>query len=382
MTTQPFTPLSNAMIPISQPTISKADIDLVTDAMTSGWVSSLGEYIERFEREFAGFCGVKHCVTTANGTVAIHLALKILGIGAGDEVIVPDLTFVATANAVVTAGATPVFADVRRSDWCLDPASVESLITPRTRAIIPVHLYGHPAEMDSLLAIAKRHNLSVIEDAAEAHGAMYRGRRVGGLGDMATFSFYGNKVITTGEGGAITTNSDEIAERARFLRDHGMSRERKYWHTEVAYNYRLTNLQAALGVAQLSRIDQFLDERARILDDYRRHLEPQGFTLNPHLDGTHPVNWMTSVVIDGFDRTRRDRLISLLREKKVDSRPFFYPLTALPMFSGVTGGVAEELSASGLNLPTYPGLSEAQVAQVSEAVLTSVEQISTSGAGV
>jgi perosamine synthetase len=183
------------MIPVSKPTITSEDVRLVTDAVSSGWVSSQGAYIERFEREFADFCGVRHCVATSNGTVAIHLALKVLNIGRGDEVIVPDLTFVATANSVILAEATPVIADVRLSDWCLDPKSVESLITPRTRAIIPVHLFGHPAAMDELRTLAQKYDLKIIEDAAEAHGAEYQGRKVGGLGDCATFSFYGNKII-------------------------------------------------------------------------------------------------------------------------------------------------------------------------------------------
>ena len=221
------------MIPISKPIISHEEIRLVTEAVSSGWVSSMGHYIESFERGFAEFCGVRHCVAVSNGTVAIHLALKVLDIGEGDEVIVPDLTFVATANAVVLAGAKPVMADVRPSDWCMDPVAVARMVTPRTRAIIPVHLYGHPCEMDELRKIAGANNLSIIEDAAEAHGAKYRGELVGGLGDCATFSFYGNKIITTGEGGALTTNSDEIARRARMLRDHGMSKDRQIGRAHV-----------------------------------------------------------------------------------------------------------------------------------------------------
>lgn len=352
------------MISISKPTITSEDIRLVTDAVSSGWVSSQGAYIERFEREFADFCGVRHCVAVSNGTVAIHLALKVLNIGRGDEVIVPDLTFVATANAVVLAEATPVIADVRPSDWCLDPESVESLITPRTRAIIPVHLYGHPAAMDELRTLAQKHKLKIIEDAAEAHGAEYRGRKVGGLGDCATFSFYGNKIITTGEGGAITTDSGEVAQRARFLRDHGMSKERRYWHTEVGYNYRMTNLQAALGVAQLGQIATFLAERARILENYRRHLAPHGVTLNPHLGDTCPVNWITCVLLDGVSREERDLVIARLHEVGVDTRPFFYPLSALPMYARKPGPVSVDLSVRGINLPTYPGLPEADIERI------------------
>jgi perosamine synthetase len=357
------------MIPVSRPTISDEDIRLVTDAVSSGWVSSLGQYIERLEHEFAAFCGVRHCVSTANGTVAIHLALKVLGIGAGDEVILPDLTFVATANAVVLAGAVPVMADVRRSDWCLDPAEVEWLITPRTRALIPVHLYGHPCAMDELRAIADAHGLRIIEDAAEAHGAEYRGRRVGGLGDCGTFSFYGNKIITTGEGGALTTDSDEIAERARFLRDHAMSKERRYWHSEVGYNYRMTNLQAALGVGQLGRIDALIAERDGILESYRRHLASADLVLNPRADGCRPVNWMTCAVLGGGGRDRRDRILAGLKARGIDSRPFFYPMTALPMYAGPPTPISSELSARGVNLPTYPGLTEDDIAAVSRGLL-------------
>jgi perosamine synthetase len=364
------------MIPISQPTITEAEIRLVTDAVTSGWVSSLGKYIEQFEREFAEYCGVRHCVSTSNGTVAIHLALKVLGIGAGDEVIVPDLTFVATANAVALAGATPVIADVSASDWCLDPAAVERHMTSRTKAIIPVHLYGHPCDMESLRRLAEPRRIAIIEDAAEAHGAFDGDRRVGGLGDFGTFSFYGNKIVTTGEGGALTTDSDELAERARLLRDHGMSPTRRYWHSEIAYNYRLTNLQAALGVAQMQQIDAWIGERARILDTYRRLLEPRGFTLNPHRGDTRPVNWMTCLLVEGIDRSQRDHLITLLRTKGVDSRPFFYPLSALPMYPcDHANPVSHALSPIGLNLPTFPALTDAEIAIVSDAVSAAVDQI-------
>ena len=363
------------IIPVSRPTLGDEEIRLVTDAVTSGWVSSLGEYLEQFEESFAAFCGVKHCVSLANGTVAIHLALKVLGIGERDEVIVPDLTFVATANAVVTAGARPVVADVRTSDWNLDPTSVERLITPRTKAIIPVHLYGHPAEMDELRRIAEAHGLKIIEDAAEAHGAEYHGRRVGSLGDCATFSFYGNKIITTGEGGVITTDSDEIAERARFLRDHGMSKVRRYWHTDVGYNYRMTNLQAALGVAQMGKIDRFIAERDRVLDGYRRHLRGAPLTMNPCMPGTRPVNWITCAVLDGVDRAERDAVLVRLKERGVDSRPFFYPLSQLPMYLGAAAApVSADLSARGLNLPTYPTLTDDEVERVCSALTAAIRE--------
>jgi len=363
------------MIPISKPHISAREIQFVTEAVSSGWVSSMGAYLDRFEKEFAEYCGVRHCVSTANGTVAIHLALVVLGIGPGDEVIIPDLTFAATANAVLLAGAKPVMVDVRRSDWCLDPQAVRQAITPKTKAIIPVHLYGHPCEMEALQMLAKEYNLKIIEDAAEAHGAEYMNQRVGSLGDCATFSFYGNKIFTTGEGGCITTDSDSIAERARFLRDHGMSKERRYWHTEVGYNYRMTNLQAALGVAQLEQASFFMAERDRILNTYKHILEPEGLSLNPHLQNTRPVNWLTCVVLQNATREDRDLILVDLKNQGIETRTFFYPLTAMPIYEGEGNPVSAELSAQGLNLPTFPELTDETIKYISETLLQATKHI-------
>src|SRR6185369_15237220 len=228
------------MIPISQPSITQKEIDYVTDAVKSTWISSLGKYIDQFEAEFAKFCGTEYAIAVSNGTVAIHLALVAHRIGPGDEVIIPNLTFVATANAVLHAGAKPVFVDIDPFNLCIDPVSVERAITPRTKAIMPVHLYGHPADMKKIMEVAERHKLIVIEDAAEAHGAKAYNKTVGGWGQCATFSFYGNKNLTTGEGGMITTNDKELNARCRHLRDHAMSKEKRYWHNEIGFNYRMT----------------------------------------------------------------------------------------------------------------------------------------------
>src|SRR5271166_6478706 len=272
------------MIPVSQPALSQLEIDYVTDAMKSGWVSSLGAYIDAFEKKFAHYCGTQYAVSVCNGTVGLHLALKTLGVGEGDEVIVPDLTFVDTANAVVTARGIPVIVDVCRDTYCIDPAAIIKAITPSTRAIIPVHLYGHPANMAAIIDIAREHNLYVIEDAAEAHGASINGVRVGGFGNCGVFSFYGNKIITSGEGGMITTNDLSFYTKARLLRDHAMSKEVRYWHTEIGYNYRITNLQAALGLAQLEQIDDFLKYRNTLLLQYKEQLAPSGIECNPSID--------------------------------------------------------------------------------------------------
>src|ERR1700735_4308043 len=264
--------VADSFIPISKPFIGAREKELVLAALDSGWVSSIGKYIDDFEAGFARYCGTEYALAVSNGTTGLHLALATLGLGPGDEVIIPDLTFVATANAVAYTGATPILADIDADTLCMDPASVKSLISARTRAIIPVHLYGHPADMDALMEIGDAHAVAIIEDAAEAHGAEYKGRRVGGLGKCGVFSFYGNKIITTGEGGMLTTNDRDFYQQARRLRDHAMSPQRRYFHEETGFNYRITNLQAALGVAQLERIDEFLGRRAEIMNWYEQEI--------------------------------------------------------------------------------------------------------------
>ena len=363
------------MIPVSRPSISDAELELVTDAVRSGWVSSLGVYLDKFERSFADYCGVEHAISVSNGTVGLHLALCALGIGPGDEVIVPDLTFVASANAVRTAGATPVIVDVCRDTYCIDPAAVENAITGKTKAIMPVHLYGHPADMQKILQIAQSRGLKVIEDAAEAHGASIGSSKAGAFGDCGVFSFYGNKIITTGEGGMITTNDSALEARVRLLRDHAMSKETRYWHTEVGFNYRMTNLQAALGLAQMRQIDQFLAARSKLLTLYKHRLEPHGIELNPNV-GCNPVVWLVTAILPGVTREKRDQIISDMHQHGVDTRPFFYPLTMLPMYQAEANPVAHALSKSGLNLPTFVGMTEDQVETVCETLLRAVDRCS------
>ncbi len=357
------------MINISRPQIEKEELRLVSEAVSSGWISSQGVFLAELEIKFAKFCNAKHCILTSNGTVAIHLALVVLNIGPGDEVLVPDLTFVATANAVKTAGATPIMVDVCKDTWCIDPEDIKRKITAKTKAIIPVHIYGFPADMDNINKIADQHSLYVIEDAAEAHGAEYHGKRVGGLGTMATFSFFANKIITTGEGGAITTNSDELAEKARFLRDHAMSKTKRYWHTEVGYNYRMTNMQAALGVAQMNRAEELISERDWILNKYRSYLEPHGISMNPQKAGVRPVNWITCVLLENISREQRDMILEKLKDRGIETRPFFYPLSLFQMYKSDTCAVADDLSARGLNLPTYNGITEVEIKIVCDALL-------------
>ena len=259
----------NVHISLAQPQLNGNEYKYLMDAFLSTWISSTGKYVTQFEQKFAEYCGVSYGVATSNGTTALHLALAALGIGAGDEVIIPDLTFAATINAVLYTGATPVIVDIEEDSWCIDPEQMQKAITPNTKAVIPVHIYGQPCDMGRIIQIAQEHQLYIVEDCAEAHGAEWDHRKVGSFGVISCFSFFGNKVITTGEGGMCITDRKDLNDKMRMLRDHGMSRERKYYHEVIGFNYRMTNMQAAIGVAQLERIDQILDWRLALEDKYR-----------------------------------------------------------------------------------------------------------------
>lgn len=355
-------------LPIAAPAFQGNELRYVTECVLTNWISSQGRFVTEFERAFAKFSGVKHGVAVSNGTVALHLALVLAGIGPGDEVIVPTLTFVATANAVRHAGATPVFVDSERNTWTMDPLQVEKKITARTKAVIPVHLYGHPADMDPLMGLARRHHFFVIEDAAEAHGAMYKGKRVGSIGHIGCFSFYGNKIITTGEGGMLTTNDDRLADQARLLRDHGMSRTRKYWHEIVGFNYRLTNLQAAVGVAQIERIEMILDQRAAMAARYRDLLMgDERLELPPQASWAERVTWMYSILLK--EGITRDPVMKILETQRIDVRPMFHPIHLMPPYATAERfPIAEGLSRRGLSLPTWVPMGQAEIGRVCTAL--------------
>jgi perosamine synthetase len=361
--------MSNNFIPISKPFIGPREKQLVLDALDSGWVSSIGKYIDEFESNFARYCGTEYALAVSNGTTGLHLALAALGLQAGDEVIVPDLTFVATANAVAYTGATPVLAEIDPDTLCIDPESVKSLITDRTKAIIPVHLYGHPADMDALTEIAEAQGIDLIEDAAEAHGAEYRGRRVGGLGKCGVFSFYGNKVITTGEGGMLTTNDRAFYLRAKRLRDHAMSPQRRYFHEQIGFNYRITNLQAALGVAQLERIDDFLGRRTEIMGWYNSEIAvSDSVRLNRVKNWAKSAFWMVCLEVDWFDETSRDAFMQALRSRGIDTRPYFCTMSSMPMYRQQPLPVSAHKSQIGINLPSFFDLSKNDVSRICGAV--------------
>ena len=357
-------------LPVAEPSIGEKELSYVTDCIVSNWVSSSGKYVTQFESLFAQFCETQYAIATSNGTTALHLALLALDIGPQDEVLVPSLSFIATANAVTYTGAKPVFIDSERSTWNIDPDQLKRAITPRTKAIIPVHLYGHPADMDPILKIARQHKLAVIEDAAEAHGAEYKGKKVGGIADIGIFSFYGNKIITTGEGGMLVTNNPDIAQRVRLLRGHGMSTSKRYWHPVLGYNYRLTNIQAAIGVAQLERIETILKAKLQIAEYYEEQLKGiPGITCPPRASWAKNVYWLYSIVVEKEYGMGRDPLMQELGLRHIDSRPFFPPIHTQPIYNtGEDLPICQELANKGLSLPSSTDLEEHEVDRVCQSI--------------
>lgn len=345
----------------------------VDECFDTNRISSAGEFVTRFEDAFASAVGCRYGVACSSGTAALHLALGAAGIGEGDEVILPTFTMIATANAVRLLGATPVLVDAEPDTWNLATDQLAAKITSRTRAILPVHIYGHPVDMDPVRALAERHGLVVIEDAAEAHGASYRGRPAGSLGDAAAFSFYGNKILTTGEGGMVTTNDVRIAERARELRALAFSSERHFWHRSVAFNYRMSNLQAAVGLAQTERLDLLVALRRRNRERYVEALAGiPGLTLPVERPDCRNVFWMFGVTVDEAFGPSRDELRERLAARGIETRTFFVPIHIQPAYFGAHRGerhpVAERLGATGLYLPSGPTLSDADVAYVARQI--------------
>ncbi len=388
------------MIPVNEPLLGQNALAYVTQCLETGWISSAGSFIQTFEQGFARYLGAKHGIATTSGTTALHLALASLGLGPGDEVIIPALTMIAVPYAVIYTGAQPVLVDVEPEIFNLDPEKVRDFIaagctfdpqtkgllnkrTGRTvRAIIPVHLYGHPCQMDEILAIAQAHNLAVIEDAAEAHGALYyrggqkdAGHKAGTMGKMGCFSFYANKIITTGEGGMVVTDDDDLAARARRLKDLAHDPRRRFLHTELGFNYRMTNLQAAVGVAQLEEIDRFIAIKQEMARTYRELLsDTPGLTLPEEKEWARNVYWMYAVLVEEEFGMSRDELMRKLKERGVDTRTFFIPVHQQPLFQAreefrhLSFPVAEALSRKGFYLPSGLALTESQMRRVSEEI--------------
>lgn len=356
-------------IPVAAPKFSGKEREYVLDCVRSSWISSQGEYVSKFEEGFSQYCGVLYGVSTSSGTSALHLALATLGLKPGDEVIIPSFTMIATANSVAYTGATPVLVDSEPDYWNIDVGRIEEKITERTKVIMPVHTYGHPCDMDAIIDLAHDHGLYVVEDAAEAHGAEYKGRRVGGLGDMACFSFYANKIITTGEGGMIVTNNEELAKKAATLRAHAFSEDRHFWHKYVGFNYRLSSLQAAVGMAQLEKIDEYVSIRRRNAALYSKLLsEIEEITLPPEADWAKNVYWMYSILVEHIFGMERDEFMARLEELGVETRTFFYPIHIQPIYNNKYRKerfpVAEELSKKGINLPSGNNLEKGDIEYV------------------
>ena len=372
-------PSARSIIPVCEPTLDGNELKYVQQAVETNWISSAGGFIRDFEARFAEECGAKYGIACANGTVALHLALATLGLEPGDEVIIPAFTMIATINAVTYCGATPVLVDNELDFWQMDVEDVARKITPRTKAIIPVHIYGHPVDMDALNELACRHGITVIEDAAEAHGAEYKGRRTGGLGAAAAFSFYGNKILTTGEGGMITTNDQDIARLAWNLRDHAFSSERHFWHKFVGFNYRMTNLQAAVGLAQVERLNELVAARRRNAAHYTSLLRDiSGITTPPEAPWAKNVFWMYGIMVerDSFGMNR-DQLRSVLADNGIETRTFFIPMHCQPVywntFKGQRFPVAERLCRDGFYLPSSSSLTVGEIERVA-VVISSAQQ--------
>ena len=352
------------MIPICEPLFGLEELSNVIECIKSGWISSQGTFVKQFEQEFARYIGIKYGIATSSGTAALHLALVSLGIGKGDEVIVPTLTFIATANAVTYTGAKPIFVDSNPDYWCIEPERIEEAITKKTKAIIPVHLYGHPADMEAIIRLALKHRLHIIEDAAEAHGAKYRGKMVSSLGTIGCFSFYANKIITTGEGGMCLTNNEELANKMKVLRDHGMNPKKRYWHDLIGFNYRMTNLQAAIGLAQLHNIRRIITMRLKVTDHYKHLLEGLDITLPPQKEWAETANWIFTILSNN-----KDRIVKELNKAGIDTRPMFYPIHTIPPYARPEKyPVAESLSRRGFSLPSSPALSYTNIHYICEVI--------------
>lgn len=357
-------------IPVYTPSLSGNEVKYATDAVQSGWISSLGEYVDRFETAIRQVTGAKHAIALCNGSVALHLGLHCLDVGPGDEVIVPTFTYIASVNAITLSGAKPVFVDVQEDDWLLDPAAAERAITPKTKAIMPVDLYS-AVHSPKITALARDRGLHLLADCAEVFGTTIDGRHAGLDADVATFSFFGNKTVTTGEGGAVITSDDALAARMRKVKGQGQSLTRRYWHDEVGFNYRMTNIAAAIGVAQIERLDAILERKRAIAALYRAELSNSGVSFQLTPPEVRSGEWLVSLLLPaGVDR---DLVMAHLAEEGIDTRPVFYCAHHMPMYAtGQSLPIAEGIAARGISLPSYPDLTDDQVLRVASSFKSAI----------
>jgi len=367
--------MTHQFIPLANPSFGAVEKKLVNQCLNTGWISSIGSFVEQFAQEFARSVKVKYALPVSNGTTALHLALIALGIGPGDEVLVPALTFVASANTVTYTGAKPVFVDIEPDTWNIDVDQIERKISKKTKAIMTVDLYGHPVDFDKVKKICQKHQLKFISDSAESLGSLYRGKSVGNQALVSTFSFFGNKIITTGEGGILVTNSKKIYQTAKLYRDQGKdTRIHPYFHPVIGFNYAMTNLQAAVGIGQLRRLKTFVRQKRHIAQTYEKLLaDTPGISFQQEADYAQSNYWMFSILVNKnkFGRSR-DELIRYLKTKNIETRPFFYPLPLLPPYKKSNQSqsfpITKKIASRGINLPTYASLNLAQVKYIADCI--------------
>lgn len=366
---------TSSFIPVYKPWLTGVERDYVMECLDSTWISSKGVFVERFEREFAAYVGAKHAVAVCNGTAAVHLTFLALGIGPGDEVLVPALTFIASVNPVVYCGATPVFVDSDPVTWQIDARDAARKLSPRTKAISAVHLYGLPADMTALRSLANQSGVSLVEDCAEAIGSRIDGRHVGAFGEVASFSLFGNKTITTGEGGMVVTDRDDLHQAVVHLKGQGLVQAGGYWHDIIGYNYRMTNICAAIGCAQMTRIDEVVSLKVKLAERYRQRLKQvSGVELHESPDASRVHSyWMVTVLVSAG---ARDGVREFMAGKGIETRPVFPPVHHMPMYQHFDAQcpVADDLSARGINLPSWPLMSDAEVDRVVEALAEAVSR--------
>jgi len=365
---------SKKFIPVYQPYIHEEESKFLQDCINSGWISSKGKYINLFEKSFAKYLNAKYALTTSNGTVALHLALATIGIKEGDEVLVPNLTFAASVNSIIYTGATPVLIDCDPDTFNIDTNLIEHKITSKTKAIMVVHLYGLPINMNIIKNIADKHNLIIIEDSAESFGSEFNGQKVGAFGRVSTFSFYGNKTITTGEGGMVVFKNKKDYDKAKILRDHGMDPNKTYWHEFLGYNYRMTNLQASLGCAQLDKVDLIINKKINLAEEYISRLNKiEGIKFQKKIDGFKNTYWLVTIIIEEKKfGASRDTLRSFLSKNNIDSRPVFFPINLMPPYKKYNIGSFPNslfVSKNGLSLPSYPSLSSDEIKRICDLII-------------
>ncbi|GGJ99572.1 DegT/DnrJ/EryC1/StrS family aminotransferase [Luteimonas terricola] len=359
---------NSSRIYYTKPSITELEIRYANDAVTNGWGEQCYDYIYRFERQFAQYLGVRHAIATSSATGALHMGLAGLGIGPGDEVILADINWIASAAPIIYVGATPVLVDILADTWCLDPAAVEAAITPRTKAVLAVHLYGNLCDMDALSVITQKHGIYLIEDAAEAIGSAWHGKRAGSMGIFGAFSFHGTKTLTTGEGGIFITNDDALYERALTLSNHGRARDeaRQFWPESIGFKYKMSNVQAAIGCAQLERVDELVAGKRRVFEAYRGALAGLPVSMNPEPPNTVNGYWMPTIVVDEAVPFDRETLLAAFSACNIDGRVFFWPLSSLEMFrSEPQNSISYSLSSRAINLPSYQDLDNADMERVS-----------------